>query len=48
MKKYFVLLIMLFVVSFVFINCSEDEVTNPSSSGNNPTVTITSPSDGES
>jgi len=48
MKKAFVLFVILFVVLFVFINCSEDEVTNPSSGGNNPTVSITSPSEGES
>ena len=48
MKKYFVLFIMLFVFSFIFINCSEDEVTNPDNGGGNPTVNITSPSDGAS
>lgn len=48
MKKYFVLFIMLFVVSFIFINCSEDEVTNPDNGDSDPTVNITSPADGES
>ena len=45
MRKSFFLLFVLFII--LFLNCSEDEVTNPDSSSN-PTVNITSPSDGES
>ncbi|HMA76597.1 MAG TPA: FISUMP domain-containing protein [Candidatus Krumholzibacteriaceae bacterium] len=48
MKKHFVIFVILFVVSFIFINCSEDEVTSPDNGDGDPTVNITSPSDGDS
>ena len=49
MKRILVLFTIVIFVSISFINCSEDEVTNPgSSNNNNPTVNITSPQDGNS
>lgn len=47
MKKAFVIFISFFIVSSIFINCSEDEITNPTSDDDNPMVKIINPTDGE-
>ncbi|MDZ7859078.1 MAG: SUMF1/EgtB/PvdO family nonheme iron enzyme [Candidatus Krumholzibacteriota bacterium] len=48
MRKFCILSVIVFIVSLSVLNCSEDEVTSPDNGGNDPTVNIISPSDGES
>jgi len=48
MKRFFALFAIIVFIFLSLINCSEDEVTNPDSGGNVPTVIITNPAESES
>jgi len=48
MRRFCILSGVVLIVSLSVVNCSESEVTSPDNGGSEPTVNITSPSDGES